>query len=347
MRGGFVKSIDWLFTVSIVFTYMLFFGFIIVLETADWPVEQNLAALPENVARLVFEAPPPPPEPPSAEAPAATEEAPVEAPEEAKPAKKPEKHPGKKPAEKPAEKPAGSANEAEKGATKESGGAEEAAAQAEARARIGREAAAQAESLVLGALSDGEGSALGDVLKNGAVTSDAASVLAQARGVGVAKAGSGGAIRQRGGGGSGSGQGKGLGSLANASGAGRAVAEGGAVKEREIRGDIRIQTGGDIGGAGEFDANLVKEQIQRRIRAIKSCYEQELRRNPALAGKVTVEFTVQERGNVTDAKATENSTGSDAVAACVTRTIARFRFNPGPEGGSVTFRYPFVFQPSD
>jgi len=62
---------------------------------------------------------------------------------------------------------------------------------------------------------------------------------------------------------------------------------------------------------------------------------------------VTVTFTIQERGNVTDAKASENTTGSPAVADCVTRTISRFRFNPGPDGGSVTFRYPFVFQPQN
>ena len=49
----------------------------------------------------------------------------------------------------------------------------------------------------------------------------------------------------------------------------------------------------------------------------------------------------------TDAKASENTTGSPAVAECVTRTISRFRFNPGPDGGSVTFRYPFVFQPQN
>lgn len=39
--------------------------------------------------------------------------------------------------------------------------------------------------------------------------------------------------------------------------------------------------------------------------------------------------------------------GSPAVAECVVSTISRFRFTPGPEGGSVTFAYPFVFAPQN
>ena len=38
-------------------------------------------------------------------------------------------------------------------------------------------------------------------------------------------------------------------------------------------------------------------------------------------------------------------TNDPAVAQCVVETVKRFRFNPGPEGGSVTYSYPFVFAP--
>jgi TonB family protein len=85
--------------------------------------------------------------------------------------------------------------------------------------------------------------------------------------------------------------------------------------------------------------------IRKRIGAIRACYERELRRNPTLAGKVTVEFTIQPRGNVTGVKVVANTTGDNAVGKCVANAVARFRFNPGPDGGSVTFSYPFVFAP--
>ncbi len=323
VQRGFVKTIDWTFTTWVIFSYMLFFGFIIYMENADWEIETGTQEVPESLARLIFEAPV---EPPEVEEEIPGEEAEDEAQAKEEQTKRAEKRPAP-----------GEAREAP-------GGAEDPAVSAEARARIAQEAAAQAEAMLLGALGD-EGGALGDVLAGGAVTGNAAEVLAQASGVGVATKSQTGTLRTRTGGGSG--QAAGLGSLKASKGAGKAAKEGAAVKERQIRGNVGLRTGGDVGGSGEFDAALVQRQIKQRIKSITRCYESELRKNPSLAGKVTVTFTIQERGNVTGAKASENTTGSAAVADCVTRTISRFRFNPGPEGGSVTFRYPFVFQPQN
>ncbi|MFI5307275.1 MAG: energy transducer TonB, partial [Polyangiales bacterium] len=60
-RAGFVRSIDWLFTAFMVFTFMTMFGFIVYLENADWPLTQGVEAVPEEVARMIYEEPPPPP----------------------------------------------------------------------------------------------------------------------------------------------------------------------------------------------------------------------------------------------------------------------------------------------
>ena len=54
---------------------------------------------------------------------------------------------------------------------------------------------------------------------------------------------------------------------------------------------------------------------------------------------------IQTRGNVTAVKVKQNTTNDAAVGTCVANTVKRFRFNPGPEGGSVTYAYPFVFAP--
>lgn len=314
-QGGVVKSIDWMFTTFVVLSYMLFFGFIIYMENADWELDTSAAIVPENLARLIFEEPLPPPE--EVEEEEVTEEA----------AEEPEEAPTPTKRERPSQ-----AAEA----------APDPAKSSEARARIAQEAAAQAEAMLLGAL--GEGGALGDVLAGGAVTGNQAEVLAQAAGVGVATRGASGTLRTRSGGG-GSGQQAGLGSLKAGKGAGSSAKEGGALKERAVRGNVGLRGGGDVGGSGDFDSALVVKQIKRRLRAITRCYESELRKNPTLAGKITVQFTIQERGNVTDAKVVENTMKSPAVGSCITAAVGRFRFNPGPDGGSVTFKYPFVFQP--
>ena len=320
VQRGFVKNIDWTFTTWVIFSYMLFFGFIIYMENADWEIDKETQEVPESLARLVFETPI---EPPVVQE--EIEEGEGEAEEEAE---------GKAPEKKPA-----------KAEGREPTAGEAAGATAEGRARLAQEAAAQAEAMLLGAFG-GEDGALGDVLAGGAVTGNAADVLAQATGVGVAEKSEAGALRTRSGGG-GSGQKEGLGALKKSERAGKAAGEGKSIEERAVRGDVGLRGGGDIGGSGAFDAALVQQQIKLRLKSITRCYESELRKNPSLSGKVTVTFTIQQRGNVTDAKATENTTGSPAVADCVTRTISRFRFNPGPEGGSVTFRYPFVFQPQN
>ena len=222
---------------------------------------------------------------------------------------------------------------------------DELAASAEARARFAEQAAQAAEAMLLSGLG-GDDSGLADVVAQGAVTGNAEDVLAQASGVGVARGDSGSNLRARAGSGSG-GLGS-LGSLERAGGGGKGVSEGGQIAERAIRGRIGLEQGGDIGGGGEFDASVVVAMIRKRIRAIQICYEKELARNPTLAGKVVVEFTIQTNGNVTNARATQNTTNDPAVAACVVSTIGRFRFNdPAPQGGSVTFSYPFVFAPQN
>ena len=200
-------------------------------------------------------------------------------------------------------------------------------------------------ALIVGALSSEAGGALADVLAGGAVTGNAQDILSQAAGIGVAKSGSGGDLRQRSGGGN-SGV-SGLGSLARKEGTTGAVGEGGQVTERVVRGSVKTSPGDEVGGTGEFDSNVVVSTIKARLRAIQMCYEQQLRRNPTLAGKVTIEFTIQPRGNVTDVKVKDNSTGDAAVGTCVANTVSTFRFNPGPEGGSVTYSYPFVFAPQN
>jgi TonB family protein len=325
-RGGFAKSIDWMFTAFVLFSFMSHFGFVVYLENADWPIETGINVIPPQFADLILveeEPPEPPPDdtPVDADLPAETDE-----PARPEPSR-------------------GEPQEAKGGGEKGPGdSADKAAEVAEASARIAEEAASAAEALLLGALSSEGGGALADVLAGGAVTGNAEEVLAQAAGVGVATGSSGGTLRTRSGGGTGA-QGAGLGSLAASKGGGTAVGEGGSITEKAIKGSLKGGSADIEGGTGDFDSKLVVAQFKARMRAIQICYEQQLRRNPGLRGKVTVQFTIEQSGSVSKANAVENTTNDPAVAACVTDTVKRFRFNPGPDGGSVTFSYPIVFAP--
>jgi len=113
---------------------------------------------------------------------------------------------------------------------------------------------------------------------------------------------------------------------------------------RGVRGQVRAGAIESESGSGYFDSSIVIRQLRARLRAIQTCYERELRDDPSLEGEVAVRFSIDEGGLVQDVSAVRNSTGSDAVADCAIRTIRRFRFNPGAEGGSVTFVIPLTFQ---
>lgn len=317
--GGFVASIDWLFTAFVMFSFMTHFGFLIFLENADWPVPPTLATIPDDLSDIIFAEPeePPPPE----DTTPTTDDATTDAPEEVA-----------------QEEPSHDTHEA----TPEAAAEHQQAQDQDAR-MVAEQATAQVDQLLLGALgSDG---ALHDVLAGGAVTGSAADVLAQAQGVGVASTGTGGTLRDRSGGGTVGGSGD-LGGLRRAGGDTGERAEGGTVTEAAPRGRFRAEEGDEeASSSGDFDQQAVVRMINTRRSAIQACYERELRATPTLAGRVAVQMTIQESGSVSGVHVTANTTGNDAVGSCVSRVIQGFRFNPGPDGGSVTYTFPFVFEP--
>lgn len=319
---GFTAGIDWLFTAFVMFSFMSHFGFIIFLENADWPMPPSLATIPPELIESLVE--------PLEREPEAPVEATGEEVEEA--------------VEEVAEASSESSGEGE-ASDAPSSDAERAAADSSAR-MVASDAMAAVDQMLLGALG-GESGALADVLAGGAVTGSAADVMATADGVGVASGGATG-LRERGGGDRVGGAASGLGGLARAGGgAATTHSEGGTVTETAPRGRFRAVAGADDeSGAGDFDVQAVIRLINTRRAAITRCYETQLRNDPTLSGRVSVSMTIQESGSVTNVRATENSTGSDEVASCVVRVISGFRFTPGPEGGSVTYSFPFVFEPS-
>ena len=127
------------------------------------------------------------------------------------------------------------------------------------------------------------------------------------------------------------------------SGGGTGVVETGTTRELKVKSNVKAEAVEEMFG-GTLDRNVVSQTVQRRISAIKTCYERELKSNPALAGKVVVQFTIEESGRVGASKVLSDTTGEPRIGQCIAATIGRFKF-PSPEGGAVTASYPFVLQP--
>ncbi len=99
------------------------------------------------------------------------------------------------------------------------------------------------------------------------------------------------------------------------------------------------------GSGGELRSNQSLLSVVRRYApGIQYCYDNQLKSNPNLRGKVVVSLTVSATGKVLEAIVVQDSLGSKAVTECVLGQIFGWKF-PKIATGDVTFKTPFVFTP--
>ncbi len=104
-------------------------------------------------------------------------------------------------------------------------------------------------------------------------------------------------------------------------------------------------TDGTAAGRNDYRSNESLLAVVRRYApGIQFCYDNELKKNPGLRGKLVVSITVLPTGAVSDATVVENTLGSDAVTQCVLAQIRGWRF-PAIPAGTTSFKTPFVFTP--
>lgn len=84
--------------------------------------------------------------------------------------------------------------------------------------------------------------------------------------------------------------------------------------------------------------------LDTRAGQLQACYDQELARNPDMAGKLTVTFTVEKQsGKITQlAWDKSRTTVSDSLATCVISAIDGLELaEPDQRDGVATFSYTF------
>lgn len=98
--------------------------------------------------------------------------------------------------------------------------------------------------------------------------------------------------------------------------------------------------------AGHLPAEVIQRIVRQNFGRYRFCYENGMRNNPSLQGRVTVKFVIDRNGAV----AMTADGGSDlpdrSVVQCVVRGFGDLSF-PQPEGGLVTVLYPIVFHPAE
>jgi TonB family protein len=106
--------------------------------------------------------------------------------------------------------------------------------------------------------------------------------------------------------------------------------------------DISISAGSPI-MMGSLDKEIIRRVIRRSLARVKYCYERQLAKNPSLAGKLVVGFTIQPDGTVTGALVKSSTIGDVEVGQCVVKVVKALKFPKPAGGGVVIVTYPFNF----
>jgi Ca-activated chloride channel family protein len=165
-----------------------------------------------------------------------------------------------------------------------------------------------------------------------------------------------------GGGGRGEGIGLGnVGTLGHGAGTGQGFGNGAAMKRAPARpgggaapeaasGQHRVNPPSLRQGNMSVNGRLPPEVIQRITRQnfgrFRLCYENGLRSNPNLSGRVSVKFVIGRDGAVSTSQDGGSDLPDQAVVGCVVRAVGNLSF-PQPEGGIVTVVMPILLNPGD
>ncbi|MCC6557452.1 MAG: AgmX/PglI C-terminal domain-containing protein [Polyangiaceae bacterium] len=101
-------------------------------------------------------------------------------------------------------------------------------------------------------------------------------------------------------------------------------------------------------GSTQVSGRIPPEVIQRIVRQnfgrFRLCYENGLRNNPSLQGRVAVAFVIGRDGAVSSVQNGGSDLPEPSVVSCVVRSFYGLSF-PAPDGGIVTVSYPIMFTP--
>jgi len=108
---------------------------------------------------------------------------------------------------------------------------------------------------------------------------------------------------------------------------------------------VRVVPGGNeaVFSSGSIDREAIRRAIQSNLRAIRTCYERQLNRQPDLFGKLIMEWVIAEQGRVRSVRVKSSEIGDPRVGECVGGVIRTIRFPEPPTNEEVTVSYPFFF----
>lgn len=107
------------------------------------------------------------------------------------------------------------------------------------------------------------------------------------------------------------------------------------------------QITGESASSADRSQSAIAQVVNREGQRLKRVFEDWLKRDPSLNGRLTVKFTILPSGSVSNVSVVKSTTGNSEFDEAILRYIRRWQFTPVESGGSpVEVVYPFVFEGS-
>lgn len=103
---------------------------------------------------------------------------------------------------------------------------------------------------------------------------------------------------------------------------------------------------GGSASASSIDKDQIRQVVRRHMNEIRFCYEKALAAQPTLEGRVTVQFTIDTDGSVSQSIVQSSTLKHPPTETCITDAVKLWQF-PKPVGGIVKVAYPFVLRTAD
>jgi hypothetical protein len=116
------------------------------------------------------------------------------------------------------------------------------------------------------------------------------------------------------------------------------------LKQREHKASAPIVRPQGLTTSGKLPAEIIQRIVRQNFGRYRFCYEQGLRGNPNLGGRVAVKFVIGRDGSVSQVSNGGSDLPDSNVVSCVVRSFYGLSF-PQPDNGIVTVTYPILFQP--
>mgnify|MGYP000925173339 CR=1 FL=1 len=110
-----------------------------------------------------------------------------------------------------------------------------------------------------------------------------------------------------------------------------------------VKGFNAVRTSPDV-AVPALDRDVVRRIMRAHMHELRDCYGQGLRRDPNLAGTLSLAYAIDGQGRVVATNVARSTLADPAVAQCIAAAARRWSF-PKPTGSLVQVTAPFTFTP--